>query len=420
MRSKAFTLIEILIGMALSLIVIAGVAAAFNVINSGARNAARSSDLTNNIRGVFQILQNDLYKASQGVGDLNPLQIHFNNPTLTSEELFFGISSLDDDSGNSEFVIQYFDYDMLAGGDDTNPTFVVDWPGSTGPELWPPAIPNLILMSSLPNDPGLANLQPGDILLIYCVNAVYNVSVDQYINSLGATAFTDESHFTDGGIGNGAMLVQVADREETNPDPQFVCYESAVRVALGGPVFVNDFGGNVRTPYTEPDPFYSCPLNFLQSDDGSKKGRIRPAGDTWLARKLGRQAAYHRVTYRLDANTLIREENGVDMILASNVTAFDLEVGLDVVPGSGDRWDGSVSVADPASWFSDMDDIDPDRDSARAYMGRHTVSVRASVSFESLMTDTSDTGAGGTGGTKIRSMANQFRIKNQHLPIGNL
>lgn len=427
MKNRGFTLIEILMGLFLSLIVVAGVTAALTGINSGVRNASRSSDLTNNIRGVFQILQRDVYLASRGVGDVNLLQVHFNNPNAIDETLFYGISSIDEDTGDSELVLQYFDYDYTAAGVDGNPTFVVDWLGSNGNEDWPPNIPPLHLMSAIANDPALADVQQGDLFLLYSSDPVYRAEINALALSLNGGAFYNELLMSEGGVGNGAFLLQVVAIEPTAPDDGFDCggdeggYQSAIRVAFGGTTFVNDFAANpVRTKYTEPA--IKCPrMALIDQDSGAAKlGWVKPPNGTWLARKLGDATAYHRVVYSVDNGTLIRNENGVDMILASNVTDFTIDVGLDIRPGAADPWDGSVSVLDTDYWIRDMDVLAGVRDESRAYLGRHALSMRTSITFESLFVDQEDTTAQGSGNRKVRTLTNQIRIKNQHLPLRNL
>ncbi len=422
-KQKAFSLLEVLLGLALSLIVIAGVAALFSGINSGVRNSARSSDLTNNVRGVFQILQHDVYMASRGIGDLNLYQFHFNNPNVSNENLFYGLANLHDDDGDSELEVQYFDYDFSSGAG--NPTFAVDWPGSTGGELWPSDIPEVNLMSTIDGDPAIGSIAVGDVFVFYRSNALFELGIEQLVENLQAGPYFDERTPEDGGLGNGGFIVQVSSVEATAPESPYNCdgapggYLSAARVQFGGPSFSSDLSANpVLTNYTEPINDQKCPVSFFR-DDLAASGWVRPASGLWLARKVGSGANYHRITYSVQNETLIRTENGQPVILASNVKEFIIEAGMDIRPLQGDDWDGAVSVLEPDFWITNMDTLAGDREQSRAYLGRHALAVRTSITFESLFDDLTDSAAGGTGRTKTRTLSNQFRIKNQHLPLRN-
>lgn len=417
---RGFSLIELMIGMTISIIVVGALAAAFSKINEGVRNAARSTDLSNNIRGVFQIFQQDLYQANVGLGDLNMLQVHVDNLMAPTEPYFYGISAVKYESGFSNITLQWFDYDLADATAVEFPTFVLM--SSAGNESpWPPQLPaTLQLLSRLDPDPALGQVMPGDFFLLYKSDPVYDLdplTISQNVD--GGDASLDELL-----LENGAMLVQVGEVAAGSAPGVWggvECFPSALDVSFVGPVFGDDFSTHpVETNYTDP---VQCFLAYHTSNDGKPgaTGWLRPPPGTWLARKLGKADSYHRVNYRVVNNTLIRDvqaPSNQTMVMASNVERFDVEVGLDVI-AVNEPWDGAVSVLDNDHWILDESEIGVGVFGAHM-VGRHSQAVKVTLTMMSQFQDTSDLTAGGsTESRKTRTMVQTFKLRNAHLPLRN-
>ena len=179
-RARAFSLIEILLTLAITSVVMAGLVATFSSVSRGVNNTTKKSAQTNTVRGLSELMRKDFTSAGQGVGDLIAYDIRY----LLSESLtgvpvsdgtadrpifFYGVSDIDyGDVGGDSFssvTLQWFEYDYAT---DTRPTFFVsgnDWEASgnyQGP---------VVLSSSNPNH--VTDLKAGDILIFYKLRLMY-------------------------------------------------------------------------------------------------------------------------------------------------------------------------------------------------------------------------------------------------------
>ena len=152
-----------------------------------------------------------------------------------------------------------------------------------------------------------------------------------------------------------------------------------------------------------------------------EKGQYRLPGEYWLARRLGNANSFNRVTYTIEEadspgepNYLVRTHNGEKSILATDIEAFEITLGLDMPVGkepsevTSDLINGQISRFDDDYWtlgretdnrWNNMDD-----DLFKMIIGRHT--LQAEVKFTQNTQD----------GEK-RSFTQQYRILNGNLPL---
>ena len=442
---KGFSLIEFMVSILITIMLVGGFTFALNSITAGTRNAARSEDLTNLSRGVFKVMQADIYNASKSLSDLNMFQIHVN--ANNGDEYFYGLSDVGESGidGSSFIELQWFDYHRewldINGNSYNMPThlstttwMVVDETVDPGndPNIgieWDHVIPNLTLMSSVDSDPGLANVESGDYFILYRADTLFDTDAydlqNLQDNVIAATGLWNEQ-----ALQNGAMLLQVASARSTSIPVGYDCspgfgFLSATELSFGGTTFVNNLAVAPATDYTEPTGDQRCIGTYLMTTIGKSK-HIRPPDGAWMARKVGESRDDHesfkRIRYYLDTatETLIRSDDGTDMILASNVEFFDILVGMDIID-TAEAWDGSVSIEDGSHWIRSLSELGVSEDQARAMVGRHALAIKMVITFKSVREDQTDTDASGDGDSfKRRTFEQIFRLKNGHLPMGSL
>ncbi|PIE02808.1 MAG: hypothetical protein CSA81_05680 [Acidobacteria bacterium] len=433
---KGFSLIELMVTLLISILLVGGFVLAMNNISTGTRNAARSTDLTNLSRGVFKLMQSDLYNVSRGISDLNMYQIHINSDVAAADEnLFWGITDLSSTgAGNSAIEFQWFNYHKryvdAAGKTYTVPSYlsnntfaVIDrLAGASKP--WDNVIPNLTIMSTIVNDPEIQDIKVGDYFLIYNPNLLY----DEDNNNLDTLHDQTNSHtglLKEDDFENGAMILQVTQVADAPVPPGYSdtdCgaagfgYNSAKDLRFGGTTFSNALGSNVpKCDYTRPvEPCVG--KFFTTSTDLVTQPRTAPG--TWLARKLGSGTStredYNRVRYYRNGDTLLRDHNGNTMIVASNVEHFEVQIGMDVTDTIQD-WDGAVYPGEPGRWISKFEDLTGGNSQyRRAMVGKHALAVKVIIKFRSQMKDLQDTSGDGY---KRRTFEQVIHLKNSHLPM---
>jgi len=448
MRTRSgFSLIEFMVALVITITLAGGFTLALNNITQGTRNAARSTDLTNLSRGVFKIMQADIYNASKAFSDLNLYQIHCRADT--GADMFYGISDLDRPGGigDSELELQWFDYHRewtdINGVDYSVPTFMstttwlVDDPsvepgGAAGGGVpWTSPIPSLNFMSPLAEDPELKNLEAGDYILLYRNDLLYDIEANSLQNMMDhidtSTGLWDENE-----LNNGAILLQVAGVANSVVDPEYekdgenFGMVSAVSVSFGGPRFSSNIDVTDLSNYTEPETSSRYLYGHFETY-APKAKQIKPPEGAWLARKVGESRddieSLNRVFYYIDttSETLVRSYNGSTMVLASNVESFDITVGLDVTD-LAESWDGAVKMEEDTYWIGSFAELPFPIDHAKALVGRHALAVKINITFKTLREDSSDTDLSPTAGDRFkrRTFEQVIRLKNSHLPMGSL
>jgi len=404
---KGFTLVELLVGLALSAVLIGAIAVTFNTVNTGVKNAHRSNDLSQTVRNLFILFQNDLSTAGLGFADLATLQIHMNKQAGAAGDLFYPIAELTEDgNGFSDVSFQWFEYDLL-----NSPTFMVS---AMDPAPWNDGdtFSSAILWATDLNNPDIAEIASGDIFLIYNPAINYEFNLHQKIYDSYAIGIEwDESV-----LANGAMIMQVSGA----PVDGGLAGSSAL-VNFGGSSFGATLTDAPDNPYTEgADP-------TTLADSWLRQFQVQPPTDAWVARKLGDADSFREVRYFVQNGTLLRTvSNGrpdslETMVMAENVVDFTVAIGVDVSLGNitdQTAWDGAVAYEDPMNeiWFTN-----PSTDDERMLVGRHGLAARLVITVESNIEDLFDTQASGqsANANKQRTFATQFRIRNRTRPVIN-
>ncbi|MCB9398306.1 MAG: type II secretion system protein [Acidobacteria bacterium] len=411
-RQKAFSLVELLISLAISIVVLGGVIATFSRMNEGIRNANKSSDLTTGMRGIFAMFQHDIYMSSKGFSDLNAYQIHYNNSAVTGENYFYSITGLTT-SPSSQVTLQWFDYNMASA--DSNPTYAVLTEDGKAASFTS-SFPALLFCSTILDDPRLSTIAQGDVYVIYNGDLLYEYDWTELRDNMDpTTGLIDETAHP---IGAGIVEVESVS-DGVIPDPYNAgpkAFKTAKRVQFrSSGTFGNSFTVNLGTPYVPPQPLGTYMAGAVESPSAS--GNVRFPPDSWFARKVGTLDTFHRVTYRLDSDTIIRTENNQDMILSTEISNFRITVGLSDATIT-DAWTGSAS-SDSSDWVTDESDM-ASSSVAKELLGKHAYALRVELEKRSLFKDTSDTNADGSGGAlKSRKMSQTFKVKNAHIPLAN-
>jgi len=122
---------------------------------------------------------------------------------------------------------------------------------------------------------------------------------------------------------------------------------------------------------------------------------------------------------------MIRAINGVEQVVATNVTDFSIRLGIDVpldlTPDSIDRkthMDGYVSRLDGTAWTRGFEDtVNPWASITNAefkrIIGRHAIAAEVTFAQESLEKDTGEKDSP----SRSRSFVQQFTIANAKLPM---
>jgi prepilin-type N-terminal cleavage/methylation domain-containing protein len=434
---RGFSLVELLVSISILLLMAGGLTYTLSKVTQGSRSASAGSDLSALARSVFKLVQTDIYKAQRGLSDLNMYQFHYGTDRAYADEpIFYGICGLESGS-NSAIELQWFGFEGEYEENGTiyhqpyhisAPAWVMvnpDWEGSQSTD-WPGAIEKMMLLSALPVDPNFADLQPGDYVAIYSSNMLWSEETNKLEalqqNYVDGSALWDETL-----LQNGAILTQIASINDEFVPADYVCldgtgFQSAVVVTFGGSVMANSLGANMPlNPYTKPtDP---CLYTWFNSGEPENTKQYTHPKNAWILRKLGEKNNlrddHHRVRYELltngTNNTLVRTENGTQIILASNVVDFQIQVGLDVTDTTT-PWDGSVGLDETTNWVGDLNEIAGDDVSRRAILGKHAVAIKLQVTFESTREDEQDT----TIGKKEQTFEQLIRLRNTHLPMRNI
>ena len=408
---RAFTLVEMLVGISLSFMIIGGLIMTFNAVNLGVKNANRSNDLTQATRNIYQVIQNDITKAGKGLGDLKTLQVHFNHSSASANErYFYGVVGQPALNGHSQIVLQWFDYDVVE-----SPTFLVSNPGGgaiDGAGNWVGNLASADFLTNDPADPELANVQAGDIFVLYNPQINYEIASHRNLR----TQIDASNAWLEQLLGNGAMLLQAV----------------AVAQDLGGGKVTVSFGAGssfdnniipLGNPWTNGGVFPQAATQAVT--DGLSQYQFRPPSGAWLARKLSDANGYHRVRYFVNGSgSLIRQEESAApvniMVLATNVDEFSFEVGTDISDPSDpaqqldNSWDNAVALDSSGDfwWGSAVSEADINT------IGRHAVAAHVRIRVKSLIEDIQDANASGTGDAfKVRVFERHFFFPNMHSPL---
>ena len=406
---RGFSLVELMVGLSVGLVVIGAVGVTFNRINNGIRNANRSNDLSQTVRGVFQLMGADFAAAGRGISDLNAFQIHYNlvENAAAAEPFFYPVSEVGRDGDFSTITLQWFDYDPL-----NDPTFIISDITAGG------SITSMELWTNDPADPQFADIAEGDIFLLY--KPELNHSYDTH-RDLHSSYSDDDFTWNEDALQNGAVIVQA----------------TAVGNVAGNNVTLTisnlRFGNSPTMPTHDITGFDELDsIETMVNDIVDLTWRIRAPDSVWVARRLSDRNGFHRVNYSVREGTLIRtEEGGQDdepMVLATNVTAFDISVGTDISDPATENtetdWNGAVSTTESGKWIADQGSATGDYPGTQAgrinVIGRHAMAVRVGVTVRSMVADTQNTGLeGNETNYKSRSFDQLFKLRNMHRPVPN-
>ncbi|MDJ0835110.1 MAG: prepilin-type N-terminal cleavage/methylation domain-containing protein [Acidobacteriota bacterium] len=431
-KHKGVSLVEVLLTVAITAVVMAGLVTTISQVTRSVNNATRKTAQTNAVRGLSEMLRHDISAAGMGVGDLNAYNIHFVlNENLTGidpEEsqasqlapFFFGIDDLDYDMVNgrnfSSITLQWFDYDFTAT--DTRPTFFVSdyqWESSgtySGP-----------VQLSSSNADHINDLKEGDILVFYKVRLLYEGALYED-NAIWNAGLTD----VDGNPENEAVILQVGSVSSGGSGGYTDLPEKAIITFKENGIFLNNFPDDADRMKTKIEGT-SGDLASELSDLG------HPPKYTFMARKLGSEDSFRRVRYHVeyssDADTLVLLRtsnvglNSYEEVVATNITEFEIRLGLDVTVGKApdtivrDDVDGYVSNTETDKWTMTRG-VNPyglpgwgsiSLDDYRIVLGRHALT--ADLMFTQSVSDI-------YAGSSSRSFRQQIRIVNNNLPMPSM
>ncbi len=406
-RARGFTLVELLVGLVLSFVLVGAVAFTFNRINTGIKNSNRSNDLSQTVRNLFILFQNDFSSAGKGVGDLATLQVHVNKLAGVDDPIFYPIADLTQDAGGfSDVTFQWFEYDPLS-----DPSFLVT---SIDPDpLVDGGVINSAIMAATDiGNPRMAEVADGDIFLIYnpAINYDFNLHQDIY-TSYGAGILWDET-----ALSNGAIIMQAS-----GTPASAAALGSSIDVGFGGPMF------GATLAEVPDNPFTTGATPQVEAANWLARFQIKPPNGSWVARKLGSATDFREVRYYVDNGVLLRSvRDATDsaaqiMVMASNVTQFEVTIGVDTsiaLISDETTWDGAVSFEenDNEIWFSNPQNADEE-----TLVGRHGLAAKLSITVESEIQDVLDQTASGQANNpnKRRTFVTQFRVRNRTRPMIN-
>jgi len=429
-KTRGYSLVEILVTLAVTSLVLAGLVSTFTTVSQGINNTTKKSSQTNTLRGLSEMMRKDFAAAGQGVSDLNAYNIRYvlssgftgiNNDDGSADRprYFYGVHDVDFEpvSGKdfSSVTLQWFDYKYASGAD--RPTFFVSdyqWEDS-GTYVGP-----LVLSTSDPDH--IDDLQSGDIMVFYKLRVMYDQ--DAYAADAGP-AIWNAGHETDGFPDNEAIILQI---------------DSITQGASGG---FDDLDYKVQITFKSDGLFYNNfpdPEERMQTRIPVQSGNLadkidkgHPPPQSFIARKLGDEESYRRVVYsirKMDSSNnyvLIRSSNvgttSYEELVATNVSDFRVRLGLDLAvgiePGLVQRSDvdGYVTLTDNTAWtmsytynpgLPPWPTSDIDLDDFRTVIGRHTLT--ADVLFTQKADDKLDSSV-------VRTFRQQFRVLNNTLPM---
>lgn len=411
MKRRAYSLVELLVGITISFLIIGGLLVTFNAVNTGVKNANRSNDLTQQTRNVFQLLNADLFAAGRGIGDLTSLQVHFNHPRASAAEAFFYPIVLQPKvNGSSQIVIQWFEYDFF-----NNPTFMVinvD-PGALAGTTLTNVPTRFDLFTNDPADPALAQVAVGDLLLLYDPEVFYEIDRHKDLHD----QVNPDYSWDEAVIGNGAMILEVTGVAQ-NLANGIVSVSVGTGAAFGLPALPPENGYRF-TGSADPNTAVNT-----AATQGRARFQFRPPTGAWVARKLSDTNGFRRIRYFVNnTGALIRQDEGVGQpvvsVLATNVTNFEFRVGTDILdPLSAadqdvDAWDNAVSDDDLDDYWLDQGSSVQDVTLA----GRHPVAIQVSLTIEGLTADLQESAAAGTAVFNLRTFAKHYKLRNVHTPL---
>lgn len=425
-RSPGFTLVEVMIAVGISVVVLGGLVKTFSDITKSTANANRSSDMTTVSRGVAQLLELDFSQTGKGINDLSALNVHykFEPPPngFVDEPIpqlsLYGVADATHDGTFSSVTLQWFDYDLAGSSNGENPSFVVDFSEMQGADTTP--LDNFdgnakLISNKLEH---LQSIAVGDIFLFYKYRVFNEVAKfeDEAIWNAGVVDILGNSEIE-------AFILQIGTVDTPGVDASGLGMDFEMTITFDDAgIFSRNLGAYAAQTLFQTYAFV-MPTEV--------RTEMKLPSSLFLARKLGDADSFNRVQYSVENsggnNILLRSHNGDEEVVATNVTQFDVSVGLDVTNKKPDDivrddMDGYVSSLDSAFWTQDLSDWGGSlsAEEYRRILGRHAMAIRVDFTQESLTKDLGDADAGGAGGHKIRTFSRQFRIWNNALPIPNL
>ncbi|CAM2005891.1 PilW family protein [Acanthopleuribacter pedis] len=406
--AAGFSLTELMLTLLIAVTIYGGVAATFSEMRKGATDQSRSSALSGSIRGVNVQMQHDFANAGRGLWDLSAFNIRYNFSDSfvagAQPRYFHGVTDHDveDISGQSTIIVQWFDYDVIGGNESKSPTFLFDL--GVGEDF--PAGGLFTTANFIGPTAYLQTVEPGDIFVIY--NNAARTTTSAYTDIEGEGTLAVWNHEQVGGAVdplNTAVLLEVS---EVSPVEAVgsADYGNLQQITVnfaetGDSYFSPDMeGDSISFPFSRP----------------AEAGDPRLLDNTMFARKLGSRDDFHRVRYIIDNTgtypTLMRIHNNDDPeVLMTNVTDFSIFLGLDVAPNIPpnsvqiNHMDGTLSATDPAAWAYEAADFGVSYDDYQTLLGRHALAANVLITAESTA-ETSD------GRLPTKSFNSRFRIAN--------
>jgi len=430
MRSRGFSLVEVLVTLAVTSVVMGGLVATFTSVTKGIDNTTKKSSQTNTMRGLSELMRKDFAAAGQGVSDLNAYNIRAliseavsgidpGDPANDLPPYFYGVADVDYEDVNGRFfssvTLQWFEYDLAT--DNRATFFVSDYQWETSGTYTGPVV------LSTNSTEHATDLAEGDILVFYKLRVMYEE--DAYTEDTGP-AIWNAGFETNSKPDNEAIILQVK-TVTSGAAGGFDDLSEKVAVTFhDSAIFLNNYGaGNgIQTEIADSDGDLATKLDNIG----------HPPGYAFIARKLGKENAFRRVSYSVRQMTsgdyvLVRTSNvGTDRyseIVATDVEEFEIRLGLDVQVGiepddvQQADIDGYVQRSDNSSWTMSYV-LNPSlptwpagitQDEFWISIGRHT--LMADVLFTQNVPDKLE-------GSITRSFRQQFRVNNNVLPMPSL
>lgn len=428
---RGFTLVEAMTTIAVTSVVLATVMATFNNVSRTTTNANKAVALSNSTRNLSDLLAKDFAQAGKGFSDLSILDIKFEfhedffefAEGEVRDQHMYGVADLDYDglSNASEITLHWFDYDIS-----THPTFFFQ---PSDRDEWNTGVYSGGSLYSNNTD-AFAGVEEGDIFLIYPVKPFLYKNYDDsetYWN--GANEIVDDEEV----IFNQAVILQIGEPDDAtiidgDADASTFSMNGMQGITFSdGPIFSK----NLSNPSESPTPDFAA-MESPFTRDMSRANGYEINSNAWMARKLGNSSSFNRVVYRIvsdDTNNiqvLSRSHNGVQELVATDVTAFVIDLGLSIPAGTDfkamdrDAIKSFLSGTDAAYWTKGWDSDSswaamPESDYKIA-IGRH--SLQAKVAFTQLgAEDKSMELVDGVNQRKERSFSSQYRLKNINNPV---
>jgi len=421
-HQRGLTLLELLVTITVTMVVLAGTMAMFTKINQSVLDTNRNNDFTFQNRSLIDLMKQDFQRAGKGMNDFSVFNVHaaFNSSfAVSTSPVLYPVADLayDDTNKTSEIILHYFDYD-ISGASDENPTFFAMLDGGDTGTFGD----NMTYINLMSNDEAsIDGLAEGDMIMIYRFDALRQ-----------GKAFRDadknpwESQLVDGKRTNDAVVLQVTSTESKiaeGGDETTVQFRRKVNFGNGA-VFNNtidttSFQTSFEDGMNNPDIAIANMATWLFESSESRVPGLRQTG-LFFARKLGTSDSFRRVHYKVENRSgnrvLIRNENGVEEVVAENVEEFSVRLGVDVPKGSAaeviqnDQMDGYVSGLDPTQWTRAYDD--PDNgwsvtgQQFSKIIGRHAVAAMVKLVQQ---VDYPDPGSGDPT-FKTRAFEHQFKL----------